>query len=271
MLRKLDKWLASFQEYRKLRGALQMPVLLNSIPKSGTHLLSNMLFSIPHTHMVADLTDADKLSDPTARLEYVRRLAVQKEAGDLYIGHIPYSPEIAQFFAENGVKQVFVFREPRDVSVSMYHYVMKPKGGHYHFPLFNSMENDSQRLMTVIEGYGKGKEEYEVGPDAVPSLHHYYEAYLPWLNAPNTLALRFEDLISPDLKSATIQKLLNFLEVPQSEEKIQKMVRLGQNPKNSSTFRKGKAGSWAEEYLPEHHQAFEKVGGKDLLQKMGYE
>ena len=272
MLRAIDKLLSkNSQGYRAWRGALQGPVLLNTIPKAGTHLVSQMLFSIPHTVMAADMTDADKFSNDRDRLAYIQERGGDWEAGKLYIGHIPYSPEIADYFAKNNVKQVFIYREPRDVSVSMYHYVMREKGNHYHKPLFKQFPDDAARLLAVIEGHGAGKSQYEVNAESVPNLWEYYQAYLPWLQADLTLPLKFEDLISEEKKQQQVGELLSFLGLNASSENIQKLIQLGQNPQRSSTFRKGKAGSWKEEYQEIHLEAFQKVGGPKLLELMNYE
>lgn len=250
---------------------LKTPVLVNSIPKSGTHLLSNMIFSIPYSQMRGDATDADKFSDDSARLEFLKKQFLDFSESTVFLGHIPYSLEIDNWLSANQVKQVFVLRDPRDVAVSMHYYVMKSGLKHYHFPLYEQLQTNDERLMRVIQGFGEGKENYKVDATSIPNLKIFYEAYLPWIDSPNTHVVRFEDLIAPEKKYAKVQSLLRFLEITPSNSNINRMIQRGQNPKRSGTFRKGKTGGWRDEFNQEHEEAFEQVFGNDLLRKLGYE
>ncbi len=250
---------------------LQKPVLINSIPKSGTHLLSNMLFSVPYSQMRGDATDADKFSDDSERFEFVKNQLTDFSEDTVFLAHIPHSQQIDNWLEEKGIKQVFVLRDPRDVAVSMHYYVMKSKGKHYHFPLYNQLQTNEERLLRVIEGFGDGETSYNVNSESIPNLKLFYEAYLPWIESPNTYVVKFEDLINPTKKYEEVQELLKFLEITPSNANIDRMIQRGQNPKRSGTFRKGKTGGWKDEFQPEHIEAFERVFGNELLKKLGYE
>ncbi|MFT6962087.1 MAG: hypothetical protein ACJAWV_001812 [Flammeovirgaceae bacterium] len=250
---------------------LKTPVLTNSIPKSGTHLLSNMLFSIPYSQMGGDATDADKFSDDSERFDFMKNQLTDFSAGSVVLGHIPYSQKIDNWLAEKDVKHVFVVRDPRDVAVSMHYYVMKSQGKHFHYPIYSSLETNEERLLQVIEGFGEGKTSFRESSESIPNLKIYYEAYFPWIESPNTYVVKFEDLINPEKKYKEVQNLLNFLEITPSNANIDRMIQRGQNPKKSSTFRKGKKEGWRDEFQAEHIEAFERVFGSELLRKLGYE
>jgi hypothetical protein len=250
---------------------LQKPVIINSIPKSGTHLLSNMLFSVPYSKMRGDATDADKFSDDSERFTFLKEQLTEFSEDTVFLGHIPYSKVIDNWLAEKEVKQVFVLRDPRDVAVSMHYYVMKSGEKHYHYPLYSSLQSNEERLLRVIQGFGEGETIYEVNKDSIPNLKLFYEAYLPWIESPNTYVVKFEDLINPEKKYKEVQGLLRFLEITPSNQNIDRMIQRGQNPKKSGTFRKGKTGGWRDEFQDEHLESFQQVFGNDLLRKIGYE
>ena len=249
------------------------PILVNSIPKSGTNLLRNIVLSIPHTWYVADMEEAVwKFFEPDERLRFVKKQIIDLRPGCVYTGHIPYSDEIASWLSQQGIKQLFIYRDPRDVTVSYYHYVMEYVGpAHFIYGEYNAVDSDAERLLISICGVGEGKFKYHASSSSLPNIKLVYDNFIGWINDKNTYSIRFEDLIDRDDKAIKqVKQILEFIGVPSNDQVIYDILRQGSDPQKSHTFRRGVAGSWKEEYTVQHIDAFKKVGGDNLLEKLGY-
>lgn len=249
------------------------PILVNSIPKSGSNLLLNMIAAIPGTWYANEMYLAAEKHFPEDRLAFVQESISDISPGAIYAGHIPYSRNIAQWVEMQGIKQIFIYRDPRDVTVSAYHYVMNTQPRHPYYATYAKMESDAERLMAFIQGVGEGRTQYRWSVTSMPNIRLMYEIFMDWLSTPNTLAVRFEDIIddaNSDNKAVLIvRRILEFLEMPYSDRLITDILRIGRNPKSSPTFRKGVVGSWREEYTEQHIQAFNETA-PGLLKQLGY-
>ena len=255
-----------------------LPILVNSIPKSGTNLLKNIILSIPHTKLISDLSLASEIIDETERLVYIQERIQRPHKGNVYTGHIPYADSISKWLVQKRIKQVIIYRDPRAVAVSGYHYLKRFKDannarGRMYFELFNQFEDDSQRLLAYIQGIGRGKTEYYYDANSVPNIRLIFDAYLSWIEQPETLAVRYEDFIGSEgvnMESATktVQKIIDFIDTADSLNAEALFVK-GQNPEISATYRKGLSEAWRKEFTTLHYDAFNTVAG-DLLVKLGY-
>ena len=100
-----------------------------------------------------------------------------------------------------------------------------------------------------------------------------YENFLPWLEQPGVLCLRFEDLILA--RTAAFNRLLDYLAqrgyTPQIE-RAQALAALERaiDPKKSGTFRKAQPGNWQQHFTEANNAALKEVAG-DILIRLGYE
>lgn len=253
------------------------PILVNSIPKSGTNLLFNIIYAIPgtwHSGWEYDMSLAVERHIPEKRLSFIQERLLDLSPGCVYTGHISYSPEIAEWLRKNRVKQVFISRDPRDVTVSAYHYIMNVKPRHPYYETFERMGSDSERLLAFIRGFGEGRTKYRWSATSVTNIRLVYEIFMNWATDKNTLAIRFEDLIDTtnhenNKAVVTVRNILEFLEMPCNVQLIGDILKEGRKPDKSPTFRRGVSGSWKEEYTEQHIKAFKEVTG-DLLDKLNY-
>jgi hypothetical protein len=100
-----------------------------------------------------------------------------------------------------------------------------------------------------------------------------YEAYLGWLEQPEVLCIRFEELILE--RDAAIGRLLDYLETRGFTPHIARaeaiaILKGGIAPHKSGTFRKGEPGNWREHFTEANKRAFKEATG-DLLLRLGYE
>ncbi len=256
------------------RGLLtQSPVLFaNSFPKSGTHLLTQVLQGFTRFAPLADsglpaiVTFDGPSGQPrpeAAILADLRRLL----PGDIGYGHLHARPEVVAALAGAGFCTFFILRDPRDVVVSHVHYVteMAPKHVHHRY-YAEQLQTFEQRLTASI----LGRPDLEV---PFPDIRGRFEPYLGWLGCPAVLTLRYEDFVSE--REATLARVLDHaesrglaLKLPRAE--ALRVLQSAINPRKSPTFRSGVTGKWRESFTESHKALFKQIGG-DLLVRLGYE
>jgi hypothetical protein len=271
LAKKYRKTFQRLGEKRLVIGYLPFPVVVNSIPKSGTNLLKNIVMALPNARHINDFSLAATKDDPLERLEFVTDRVSDLSPGCVYTGHVPYSQEIANWLRQHALKQVFIYRDPRDLTVSLYHYIMLDRESkHAYYELYAGLGSDAARLMGTIRGVGEGKTKFKASIHSIPNIRLVFDANEKWLSDDNTFAVRYEDLVdSQESCIATTEKMLDFLGVRFDKQFIDDILRLGKDPGKSHTFRQGRSGSWRAEYSQQHIDAFREVAG-DLLDRWGY-
>lgn len=263
-------------------------VLLNGPPKSGTHLLSDclslmpkMMFSGRHFALTDFFVDSKMHSrarldglGPYPALQELRlaRFLRQCPQGMFVTAHARFHPVLKALINDLQFKQVLLLRDPRDVVVSHAFYVQR-EPLHFHNRYFtDTLKSDDERIMATIRGFGPDAS--NGGAPLLP-IGESFAGFIPWLNEPSTLAIRFEDLIGSqgggdgERQLAAIEAIGDFVGRPvdrgQAGHVAQKMYGKG-----SLTFRKGQAGDWRNHFTEAHRHAFKEVAG-DMLIKLGYE
>jgi hypothetical protein len=240
------------------------------MPKSGSHLIIQVLqgltrigpFVNPGFPPVNRAEDNRKLSE-TAILKNIAEM----RTGDIRYGYIHARQPFIEALTRRGKAMVFVYRDPRDMLVSHVFYATEMHPGHgmhrYYTEVLNSME---ERLNAAIQGVD------EEGAE-ISNVKERYLNYLGWLEIPEVLCLRFEDLVMD--QEASFERLLNYLgergaRLKVSREMAIQGLKSSIAPHKSGTFRKGKPGGWQEHFTAKNKQVFKEIAG-DLLIQMGYE
>lgn len=264
---------------------LRSPILIISIPKSGTHLLKSLLLTLPGTSLKGYIASSlDGKSDKEAQFDLGREKLSRARPGQIYSWHVPYNCQLASWLSARGVHCLFLYRDPRDYTVSFTRFMMNPPSHLSPSPYakwLRALETDEERLLHVIRGFALGHERTgaSLSPTNLPNANLMYRQFLGWRNDPNTFTIRFEDLITArcngqqDRFSKVISQMLKFLCVLNNDLSgcsLSELIETGTDPKKSTTFRTGKSGVWQTEYKQEHVQAFKKIAG-DLLIELGYE
>ena len=272
--------------YRRLDHTLRLtdhpPILCNSFQKSGTHLLAGLISQLPdvryyrrkaYWHFLNRSAVGggvhNKISDVTQRLD--RCLP-----GEMYRGHIAAHPQIAATLKAHQFKHIFIFRDLRDVLVSLMFWWLKRPEAFDNWPYrhYVTLTDNEERLKFLITGFAEdimlgGKPAQTIFPD----IGARFREFMPWLNEPNCLPVRFEDLIDPDRKNDVYEDLARYL-VPQADgsevANIVTRMEKGSDPGKSKTFRKGRSGEWQKHFTAEHKALFKQYAG-DILIQLGYE
>lgn len=253
-----------------------IPVLFaNSFPKSGTHLLTQVLQSFPKLGPAIDsgLPAVVTFEGDTGRArptdEIIRDLQ-RLLPGDIAYGHVHALPEAVDYLCQPGWAAYFILRDPRDVVVSHVHYVTEMEPNHIHHAYYSQvLHTFDERLCTSITGLD-GQTASQV---PFPDIRARFDPYLAWLDHPQVLTLRFEDFITQ--REATLEQVLKhavqrgFPLCLEQHAAIQVLAD-GIDPQRSPTFRSGKIGGWRKQFTEEHKRLFKEVSG-NLLVRLGYE
>ena len=245
-------------------------VLGNAMPKSGSHLIIQVLQGLTHLGPFVNpgfppvnrTEDNTKLPDRDI-LANIQRM----RSGDIGYGYIGSQKQFVDALTRPGRATVFVFRDPRDMIISHIFYATQMHEGHgihrYYTETLNTME---ERINAAIQGVDEPGSE-------LTDVRKRYDGYIGWLDQADVLSLRFEDLIQD--REPTFGRLLDYLEkrgftprAPRYEaiETLKKAIV----PKKSGTFRKGKPGNWQEHFTEANKFLFKEKAG-DLLIYLGYE
>ncbi len=246
------------------------PIFGNSKPKSGSHLLLQILNGftqiMPYRYVDADPIRTIKYAG--GRRESGEILADLKHvpSGVISWGYLEATQENASFLTAAGRVNYFIYRDPRDMLVSQVFFATDMHEEHGMHAYYKSLPDFSARLRVAITGIDKD------GLKMV-SVKQRYEGVFQWLEQQDVMCLRFEDLINN--RDATLDAMLNEVEktgykIPTPRGQALSILVDAINPKKSHTFRSGKTGGWSQHFTEEHRELFKEVAG-NLLVKLGYE
>lgn len=243
---------------------LPVRVLANAMPKTGTHLLLEVLAAVPGLRFSGIAVD---WGEPERALAALRSMAV----GQFSKAHIPFMPPAPAFIEEQGFLMVTMIRDPRDAVVSFFHYIMR-QPRHYLHASYAKMENDHERLLATILGFEDAQGEL---PVQLNDIGWRLRNWLGWKDQSYCLALHFEDLVGSKgggdalRQREEIAKLLRHLGVEPEPFLLTRIADQAFNPKAHS-FRKGKVGDWRNCFSEAHKAAFKRVANWALVH-YGYE
>lgn len=222
------------------------PFIANSVPKSGTHLLHQLLNGIPGVHNEMWRPEKKFFADPFKGdyfADHQRRLK-QLAPGEFGVCHLHYSERYARMLNEIGLRHIFLYRDPRDVLVSLSYYI--PEKWHDH-PLhqdFKLRVTDTRaRIRQLITGV----------PGKFPGFMQYMGPFYGWIRHERCMNVTFESLVaSPRTRREATLRILRYLwqgvNPPQPLEQMANMAISSINPATSATFRKGVIGEWRREF-----------------------
>lgn len=249
------------------------PVLMaNSLPKSGTHLLDQVLMGFSRVapfsaHVALPFASYDGETGQKHTLQEALAYVNTLRPLDVTSTHLLAWSEVVDAVCTPKFIPYIIFRDPRDIVVSHVFYVTEMAPHHAHYQYYNEkLKNFDERLKVSILGR----------PDAgieFPDIAKRFDLYRGWLDRPQVLVLRFEDFVHN--RRETIGRVVDhFLKrvdtLPASRDQIINALEANINPQRSPTFRSGKTGEWKKYFKDEHKRLFKDVAG-DLLVQLGYE
>ena len=269
-LRGPGKYAQAVLRWKRLSFGEAPPIFGNSKPKSGSHLLLQILNGftqiMPYKYVEAEPVRTIRkdggrrtTNDIASDLRCVPR-------GVIGWGYVEASDENVAVLCQSGRVNYFIYRDPRDMLVSQVFFATDMHEEHGMHDFYKSLPDFGERLKVAITGIDRD------GLKMV-SVKQRYEGVFEWLEQPHVMCMRFEDLINK--RDATLNAMLDEVEktgykISTPREKALEILVEVIQPKKSHTFRSGKTGGWREYFADEHKKLFKDVAG-DLLVTLGYE
>ena len=280
-------------------------IFINTIPHSGTHLVTTIVESLGYEHAIIsnkfytvkpyfrrkqkagiNWRQSKEISNLFPSLEQkkvlvsvasprlvrsslIKNMLTKILDGQYVIGHMPYSDDGKKVVENHIAKTITIIRDPRDMAISMINHSRSRPLHHAHHYLFNKLSNESERLEAVLIGF-KNKHGSLIG------INQMYTSMLQWKKQDNNLMIKFEDLVgekgggSLSKQLTTIRTITNHLELRDqiSEDMIFDIAKNSFGV--SGTFRKGKIGGWKSTFTHKDIELY-KTTISDLLVDVGYE
>jgi len=276
-----------------------MRAVANSLPKSGTHLLTRLLDLIGMTegplHLSGSLVRLTS-RNPIRMLQIARRRTRRSYSDGLNVdldepknvlrgrwlrqklartpvnayfqAHLPHSDDLEAFLAENNLKLLFIIRDPRDVLLSFVNHMLRDPSFPFHRQ-FHSMSSTEARLRATLEGC--------IGDRGIPlaSLPNRLARVMGWYRSKQTLTVRFEDLIGPQgaglaqRQRQTVRRVCDHMQFDFSEQRLDEIASSVFNTR-ASTFHKGQIGTWKEAFTPTIERMFADACGP-YIRQLGYD
>ncbi|XP_031281317.1 flavonol sulfotransferase-like [Pistacia vera] len=235
-------------------------IFLCSFPKSGTTWLKALAFAIvtrnrfdPSSNPL--LTKQPHDCVPFLEMDYFENPAISGPGGlSLWATHIPYA-SLPKSITDSSCKIVYICRDPKDVFVSLWHYLNKLRADKF----------EGTPIERAFELYCNGSSLYG------PQWDHVLGYWKASLERPNqVLFIQYEDMKKDSIFH--LKKLAEFIGYPlsleeESEGRVQKIIELcsfenlsnlevnktgkrthreveGGKMDNNAYFRKGEIGDW---------------------------
>ena len=264
--------LVQLLRYRRLTLEGIPLLFANSFPKSGTHLLTQVLSGFSKlgpavdSGMPAIVTFDGRSGRQRSGSEILTNLQGLLP-GDIAYGHIHAYPKAVDFLGQDGVAAFFIYRDPRDVVLSHVHYITEIEPNHIHHRYYvEVLQSFNERLRTSITGLSNSNLPF-------PNINIRFQPYLDWLNQSTVLSIQFESFVND--RDKTLYQVYDhavergFPETVRRDEAVH-ILSMGINPKRSPTYRSGETGGWKTQFNEENKRLFKEVTG-DLLIRLGYE
>jgi hypothetical protein len=229
-------------------------VLVVSLPKAGTHLVERAVCLHPRLYRRLQRT-----LNPENMGEGLEGAVRELRPGQVALAHIPFKDEYPVLLED--VKTIFAIRDPRDIAVSLAHYI----GGRGDHPLhfaYTERPDERSRIELAILG------DAEARPPA-PSLESLLAGFSGWLDS-GALVVRFEDLIGSRgggddaTQDLTLRAIYDRVGIERPQGLAERLFSSA-----SPTFRKGRIGQWRDSFDPGLEALFEREAGS-WMEMYGY-
>lgn len=274
-----------------------MRVMVNSIPKGGTHLLLKLVYMLgipddpkrfwlgagvirqgfvplnklikgsfsPRTVMIGSEVPVQVGVDwLTNRLNKV-------PDNHSFGAHCLYTHDLSTILSSCDVRPVCIIRDPRAIAASHMHYIKTWKK-HFFHAAYMKLPSDKERMKFSIQGGKLGK--IQARP-----MRERYERYIGWMSDSSAAFVRFEDLIGEqgggtnENQEIAVRTIANHLDIKLPDDQIAS-IQAGlfgkkEDMTKSTTFRRGKVDAWRDEL---DHELISMVEQslEDILTKFGY-
>ena len=269
-LRAPGKYAQAVLRWRRLSFGDAPPIFGNSKPKSGSHLLLQILNGftqiMPYAYTVAEPVRTINRDGGRRPVEDVAADLRNHPKHAIGWGYVEANEQNVAILCQPERVNFFSHRDPRDILVSQVFFATDMHKGHGMHEYYNSLPDFDARLKVAITGIDQD------GLKMV-NVRQRYEGVFEWLDQEHVMCIRFEDLINN--RDETLLAMMDEVEktgykIPTPRNKALEILIEAINPKKSHTFRSGKTGGWVNHFSEENKELFKEVSG-NLLERLGYE
>ncbi len=235
-------------------------VICNGARKTGTHLLKQCVVGMGFQSIPGVIKPGmwdPKDGSPVKKLPInsiekdILSLAPDK-LNHAIVGHIPYSDKFGPD------KYITMIRNPRNIIVSFMRWAMRKKDTKIN-ALLNDLYNDSDRLIQIIRNMNK------IG------LYEELLKYAKWLDDPDHLIVRFENLINKDTNNAQLVRIAKYLDIHSIDASdIAEKVIQGIDKERTGKTYSGELSNYEEYFTKKVEEEFIRVGGNKINEYFGY-
>jgi len=270
LLRPTAKYAQAVFRWKRLAFTEAPPIFGNAKPKSGSHLLTQILSGFcriaPYAYVESEPVRTVKAAGGRFSADETISQLKRIPRGIIGWGYVDATPENIAFLCQPERVNYFIYRDPRDMLVSHIFFATDMHEGHGMHEYYQTLSDFDARLKVAITGIDKD------GLYMV-SVQQRYEGVFQWLEQPAVLCIRFEELIND--RERVLNQMLDQVEktgykLPTPRPKAIEILLETIQPKKSKTFRSGKTGEWRKYFKEDHKALFKEVAG-DLLVRLGYE
>jgi len=179
--------------WKRLTFTEAPPIFGNAKPKSGSHLLTQVLggfcqmapYAYVETEPVRTVKAGGGRFSADETLQQIKRLP----PGVIGWGYVDATPENVAFLCRPERVNYFIYRDPRDMLISHIFFATDMHEGHGMHEYYQNLSDFDERLKVAITG---------IDQDGLymVSVKQRYEGVFQWLEQPAVLCIRFEDLIN---------------------------------------------------------------------------
>ncbi len=249
------------------------PILCNSVPKSGTHLLAQILGAIPGVKdfgsfiaSTPTLTQVERSAAETSRL--IRRMVPL----EIVRAHLFHGVAAEEALRSRNVAHFIIHRDPRDIVCSEAHYLGEMNRWHRLHKYFKPLSPED-RIELAITGDREGRMSVPY-----PGIAERYGRYVPWIQSESVCPIRFEDLVGgPERLEASVSEILRFFDSMRTGDRSSSDFARSLatccaaiSPKDSHTYREGGgAHSWRRIFSERNLETF-RAEASSLLAALNY-
>ncbi len=242
-----------------------------ALPRAGSHLLHQGLLGFasigPFVDPGAPPVNRDAANRKRDEAGILAQLAAMRP-GDIRYGYLKYHESYRRYLTASGWATLFIIRDPRDMVVSLMHYIADRQTKHDFHQAFQTIwTTPKARLEAILT-------EARLPHSRLSNPAERYAKYEAWMAFPEVFTVRFEDLILN--RRETLGRVLDLVQqrgawtLTLPREQALDALEAAIQPHRSGTFRKGQPGEWRQWFDDDLKRLFKERTG-DLLIRLGYE
>ncbi len=239
-------------------------VFLNSIPKSGTHLLHQILINLNFGEKFGFFASTPSWNMRIRRTRDAKKYLSKIYKNEIISGHLFYSEEMENFLKEHSFPTIFIYRDPRAIFLSELHYLSEMNRWHRCHKFYSKCNSFDEKFDLCLEGLPMENFYY-------PKFSERISDYIGWINCDHALCIQFEELINEKTRDKAVKNIIDYLSFFNKDIKGLNFHPSNSliNPENSHTFTGMDPHRWQKTLNTSQILRLESQLG-DLINEMGY-